>query len=845
MGERAERDERDDAGERFGPLAAAVQAHHPSSAVLYEARALDRELERTRPAWSALLHGIESFIGHYASVLLHEPAALGALGAGCLSAVQRAPVVVLRIRAASALIGLLNAVATEVEREGIDRADAAVPDRMRSLLAALAAERPLPFDRGLLVAPMLELGQQLVMMADEGRPPTLWFALVDELNKLLLAITRQRIQGEPRYDGRWDGDETERALAVERLGPVRAERIEQDLRWLDGLATSAAAGERSSSEVFLDLSAYDARDERQRCWQRWLEAVAAQAAAGAIAPAALRALCAGMADWIRTVSDRAFLASLAGSLVERLPAVLDHVGAEGLEAACAMLGPALVGRLEQETGTGRIDRALEMLRRLGALLIERTVTPQRPLPAETLELALRLRSGPVVGQPLATADVVWRLGLLARLAEGDARRLLLGLVAGFGLEQIRLDAEPGIESGAGTPVEQSRRLVDAVAGLLGRAWPAPLIMPLRAVLRLAPVSPVELGGASCRATLVGLAPGEQRAGFLYDLKERILDRPGPGNLQDVERVLGFWLDGRVERLDGLAGPDSLAALAHTERRDAQIGRLLANLAAHAPVDDKRGVRWLARLPEPYYEAGNLAKVAGFDGLDSDALAVLTHVLCLYRILDGKLRRGAGPRLNDRSRGALLERADALLEQRRRETAMLFEPGGLDGLSKFERLERFQAEGELVAELEAIFEELIGRQQARAEAGERPDPAPLIGRLLAHAELSGLLSDGAVELAGSLLASDERIPALRRLAATWRQWRSGLEAELAPAVLDSLQRLRHNPLAEPHPTFARWLATRGDAPAQRAAAELTGMLVDELLAGDGGGLMLQGLLESWA
>lgn len=843
MGEQAKPAE-DERTERFGPLAAAVQAHHPSSAVLYEARALDRELERARPAWSTLLHGVESFIGHYASVLLHEPAALGAVGAGCLAAVQRAPVVVLRIRAASALIRLLNAVATEVEREGIDRVDAAVPDRMRSLLAAVAAERPLPFDRGLLVAPMLELGQQLVMMADEGRPPTLWFALVEELNKLLLAITRQRIKGEPRYDGRWDGDETRQALVVDQLAPVRAERIEQDLRWLDDLATAAAGG-RSSSEIFLDLSAYDARDERQRCWQSWLEAVAAQAAAGAIAPAALRALCAGMADWIQTVSDRAFLAALAGSLVERLPAVLDHVGVEGLEAACAMLGPALVGRLEQETGTGRIDQALELLRRLGALLIERAIEPQRALPADTLELALRLRNGPVVGQPVATADVVWRLGLLPRLAEGDARRLLLGLVAGFGLEQMRLDAEPGIESGAGTPVEQSRRLVDAVAGLLGRAWPAALILPLRAVLRLAPVSPVELGGSSCRATLVGLAPGEQRAGFLYDLKERILDRPGPGNLQDVERVLGFWLDGRVERLDGLAGPDSLAALAHSEQRDTQIGRLLANLAAHAPVDDKRGVRWLARLPEPYYEADNLAKVAGFEGLDGDALAVLTHVLCLYRTLDGKLRRGAGPRLNDRSRGALLERADDLLEQRRRENAMLFESGGLDGLSKFERLERFQAEGELVAELEAIFEELIMRQQARTEAGERPDPAPLIGRLLAHAELSGLLPDCAVELAGSLLASDECIPSLQRLAATWREWRSGLEADLAPAVLDSLQRLRNDPLAEPSPTFARWLVTRGDVPRQQAATELTGMLVDELLAGDGGGLMLQGLLDSWA
>ena len=95
--------------QNLGPLELAVRSHFPTRPVLYEARALDRELENTNPAWNLLLHGVESFSAHYSSVLLHEPEAMIALGKGCLVAVDRAPAIAQKLRAATALLDLLAA----------------------------------------------------------------------------------------------------------------------------------------------------------------------------------------------------------------------------------------------------------------------------------------------------------------------------------------------------------------------------------------------------------------------------------------------------------------------------------------------------------------------------------------------------------------------------------------------------------------------------------------------------------------------------------------------------------------------------------------------------------------
>jgi len=830
----------------LGPLEAAVAAHNPSQAVLYEARALDRELGRVDRAWDTILSGVASFIEHYASVLLHEPAALAALGRGCLDAVDLAPATAQRARAASLLIGLLAAVSTEVEREGIDRIAQAVPTQMRALVSKLAERRPLPFDRGRLVPPVLELGQQLVMMADEGQPPRLWFDLLAEVNALLLSITRQRVAGEPAYDGRWDDGPAADQLEPAALSSVSRERIQADLDWLEALEADSRAGRSSSPEVYLELQSYENRDERERCWQDWFERVAARAEAGAISTEVLGLLCAGLADWIAEVEDRAFLAALAGILAEHVPTVVASAGPRALAVSLETFGLAVAVRLEREAGRGEADLAIEALRSLGNGLVELAVQNQQPPPPAALALGFRVRTGPVTGQPASAEDVLFRLRLAEGLGPDEAARVLLGLVVGFQLEQARLGYVDRTLLPGHSPVDQARRLVESISGLLGRAWPERLVWTVRTLVRTAPLSPVELAGTTCRANLVALAPGEHQASYLHDLKERMLSAPGPDNLGDIERVLGYWRDGRPERLDGLASPDSLAALGLTEDRDRQILRLLENLAEHAPGADKQGVRWLAQLPATLYDPDNLAKVAGFEGLAPEAARILASLVCIYRTLEDRYRPAGQPRLADLGDSALLDRADELLAQRSRERETLFGRAGLEGLTAFERLERFGSELVLVRELDAVLEELSLRWLARTEAGDAPaSPAAVLGRMLEHAALSGLAPSQLGPVGEDLLGGRTGAgpgPMVTGLLETLADWRQRLAADLRPHVVDSLRRLRHNPLAAPSVTYRHWIEERRKLPDEAAADALLETLLADLLAADGGGLMLEDFLK---
>jgi hypothetical protein len=830
----------------IGPLEKAVRAHHPTPAVLLEARALDRELIRADKSWETGLHGIAAFIAHYASVLLHEPRGIAALGQWCLDAVRQAPTVDQQARAASLLVELLAAVAVEVEREGIGRAQPAVAERLAALLRALSAERQLPFYRGMLVPPMLAFGQRLVMMADEGNPPSLWFGVLAELNRLLLTITQRRVAGEPVYDGRWDSGPARDQLVTDVLEAVRSNRIRDDLDWLELLIEKAATDSQSAPEIFMDLSTYEARDERQRTWRQWFEGLASRAERGEIEPDVLRSLCEGLSDWIANVSDRAFLETLADTLWQHAPAVLDRASEGALDVALETVGLAIAVRLEREAGSGSLNPALSILRRLGAELVTRSLGRVAEPGVSALGLGLRMRTGPITGRAHSTDDVVWRLETASLLARRenmvpDAARLLTGLVTGFGLERFRL-----LPRGDGAcAVERSRRLLKSVSGLVGRSWPHELMFLVRAVLRLAPLSPVELAGASCRATLLALAPAQGETSYLVDLKERILARPGSDNLTDVECVLGYWLDGRAERLEALAKPDSLARLSATESRDSQIRKLLAGLVEHSPVADKDGVRWLARMPETFYQPDVLAKILGFPGLTSEALNTLANLLCVYRELMRRYRPLGKPRLDRSSDDELLQRCDVLLAQRRGLVDELFSQAAL-GATAFDKLERFQHELSVAGELDACLEELSLRCLESADEGQPALAAGLLGRMIDHAGLSGLFGADLSELAEALKTSgaSAAVPGqwLDQVATVLAAHRQRLVQAFSPHVPDALRRQQNNPLSEPAPAWAAWFKAHGDLPVEKAGEKLIGVLTDELMAADGGMLLLDDLVR---
>ena len=824
-----------------GIIEQAVQAYHPTPAVLFEASALDRELKNPARSWEALLRAVESFADHYPAVLLKSPAAMQELGRACIQGVLQAPGNVLRTRAAVLLEKLLSGVVAEVVREGAEGIDRQIPTGMRSLVEELKPQQGVEWEYGHLLPPLRALGRQVLMVAEDSTHPEDWYRLLDVLTQLLLSISRRKVEGEPTYDGRWDHSKAADMLEVGALDAVRKEKVENDLAWLDDLEADLTAGRRPGADVFLELSAYVRRDERESVWGAWFQAVAAKSLAGELSAGMLRKLCMGIADQIEQVSDHRFLTKLAAIVRRVVPEVATANAEAGLRTALDTLGKAIVTRLEREAGSGDLDQVCFDLSAGVGELVRRLLGRADASEIEDLvELGIRSGTGPLAGRPVTGMDVIWRLTVAAE-REQVAERLLLSLLAGFSLEDalLRDTRRPG---------EDERTVGEALAGLLGRPWEPHLLHLIRAVLRVTPLSPFHVGGATTRAHLMALDPEERPDSYLHDLREQILSRAGPENIRSVERVLNFWRTGGVEHLDDLISPESLAALpvqthdGHTEH----IRTLLDGLSRHVPMGrgyDKSGVRWLACMPEAFYDVDTLLKVAGFSGCSAKAVALLNHLLQLYRALVRKYQP-AGPEApgGDAAPEVLLQKSGRLLEQRRELCAKLFSPDGMQGVEPTLRLELFGREQALVRAEDGCLEQLSNRALAVLDRDRLPLAGQVLGHLLAHAELSGLgnpeLKAIGAELAAGGFVEADFFKLLSRAAWQVAAVRNRLAESLQPHVEDSTRRLLSNPLSRPAAAYAGLFDYHRLRGAERLTLELGCALLEDLLSADGSFLLLE-------
>ena len=87
-------------------------------------------------------------------------------------------------------------------------------------------------------------------------------------------------------------------------------------------------------------------------------------------------------------------------------------------------------------------------------------------------------------------------------------------------------------------------------------------------------------------------------------------------------------------------------------------------------------------------------------------------------------------------------------------------------------------------------------------------------------------------------ADQLATLLRSTSWQLTTFRNQLAAKLQPFVEDSTQRLLENPLARPAPSFREVFIAYHQRGAERMAVRLGELLVDELLAADGGILLLE-------
>jgi hypothetical protein len=555
----------------------------------------------------------------------------------------------------------------------------------------------------------------------------------------------------------------------------------------------------------------------------------------------LRKLCMGIADQIEQVRDRRFLKNLADVVRRVVPEVAAANREAGLRTALDTIGKAIVTRLEHEAGSGDLDEVfLDLSAGVGELVRRLLGRGDVSEVDDILELGVRSSTGPLVGRPVNGPDVIWRL-TVAGEHEQVAERLLLSLLAGFCLESVLLRDDR--RSGG-----QERTVGEALAGLLGRSWEPHLLHLVRAVLRVAPLSPFHVGGATTRAHLMALDPEERPDSYLHDLRERILSRAGPESIRSVESVLEFWRSGEVEHLDDLVSPESLAALP-AQARDQHlehIRMLLEGLSRHVPVgseEDKTGVRWLACMPEAFYDIGTLLKVAGFSGCSGRAVALLNHLLQIYRALVQKYRR-ADPAATGGDAGpeALLQRSSRLLQQRRDLCGRLFAPEGMQGVEPTGRLELFGQELTLLRAGDGCLEELTNRALAVLDRDQLPLAGRVFGHLLMHAGLSGL-GGGELEamgagLAGGQFDQSEFFKLLSRAAWQVASVRNRLAESLQPQVEASTRRLLSNPLSRPAEAYAGLFDYHRPRGTDRLALELGGALLEDVLSADGSFLLLE-------
>jgi len=828
-----------------GVVEQAVQAYHPTSAVLFEASALDRELKNPARCWDFLLRAIESFATHYPAVLLKSPAAMMELGRVCVLGVKQAQGSALRTRAAALLETMLSGVIAEVSREGAGEVGTQVPEGMRRLLEDLKPQPDSEWEYGHLLPPLHVLGRQLLMVAEDSNHPEVWYDLLDVLTQLLLLMTRKKVEGEPVYDGRWDQSKAAEMLQVDKLDAVRREKVEEDLAWLDELRRDLTAGKRRGVDVFLELSAYVRRDERESAWGTWFQAVAAKSLAGDLSAGMLRKLCVGIADQIEHVRDRKFMTKLSAVVRRVVPEVASANRQAGLRTALDTIGKAVVTRLEREAGSGDQDAVfLDLGAGVGELVRRLLGRADTSEVEDIIELGIRASTGPLAGHPVDGRDVAWRLTVAAE-HEQVADRLLASLLVGFSLEDvlIRDDCRPEIGE---------RTVGEALAGLLGRKWEPQLLHLVRAVLRVTPLSPFHVGSATTRAHLMALDPEERQDSYLHDLRERVLSRGGSESIQSVESVLEFWRTGDLEHLDNLASPESLAALPAQARDEhpKHIGLLLDGLKQHVPVGggkDKAGVRWLAFMPEAFYEVGTLLKVAGFPGCSTRAVALLYHLLQLYRALVQKYQQAdhdapevdAGPE-------ALLQQSSRLLQQRRDLSGKLFSPEGILGVESTGCLDLFDRELAVLRAEDGCLEELANRALAVLDRDRLPLAGRVLGHLLTHACLSGLgtaeLESAAADLCGGRFVEADFFKLLSRAAWQVASVRNRLADFLQPNVEASARRLLSNPLSRPAAAYAGLFDFHRPRGAERLTLELGGALLEDLLSADGSFLLLEDFIH---
>jgi hypothetical protein len=828
-----------------GVIEQAVQAYHPTSAVLFEASALDRELLNPARSWGFLLRAIESFATHYPAVLLKSPAAMMELGKACILGVLQAQGNALRTRAAALLETLLSGVIGEVIREGPGTIERQVPEGMRLLVEDLKPQPDVEWEYGHLLPPLQALGRQVLMVAEDSSHPEAWYDLLGVLTQLLLSMSRKKVEGEPIYDGRWDHSKAADMLEVGELDAVRREKVEKDLAWLDELQRDLTEGKRPGVDVFLELSAYVRRDERESVWGTWFQAVAAKSLSGELSAGMLRKLCMGIADQIEQVRDRRFLSKLAAIVRRVVPEVAAANREAGLRTALDTIGKAIVTRLDREAGSGDLDEVFwdlgagvgELVRRLMGRADASEVD-------DILELGIRASTGPLAGRPVDGRDVIWRLTVAAEHQQ-VADRLLLSLLVGFSLEDVLLrdNRRPG---------RDERTVGESLAGMLGREWEPQMLHLVRAVLRVTPLSPFHVGSATTRAHLMALDPEERQDCYLHDLREQILARGGADSIKSVESVLDFWRTGEVEHLDNLISPESLAALPAQARDEhlEHIRMLLEGLNRHVPVksgQDKAGVRWLAHMPEAFYDVGTLLKVAGFSGCSGKAVALLNHLLQLYRALVQKYQQAdrAAP---DRDSGpeVLLQQSSRLLQQRRDLLGKLFSSEGLSGVEPTRRLEFFNRELTLLRTEDGCLEELANRALAVLDRNQLPLAGQVLGHLLVHACLSGLgtgeLEAIANDLAGGQFVEADFFKLLSRAAWQVASVRNRLAESLQPHVEASTRRLLSNPLSCPAAAYAGLFDFHRLRGAERLTLELGGALLEDLLSADGSFLLLEDFIH---
>jgi len=824
-----------------GVVESAVSAHNPSPAVLFEARSLDLELQSPQCSWDALIAQIASFREHYPAIMLRSPSAIEALGEACLNGSRRAEALRDRMRCSATLVDLLNTVVTESTREGSATLPEAIPRTLKQLVAGMSESEELCSSHAHLFVPLLELGKQVVLVGDEGNPPEAWFLLLGRVSGLLLQIVRTRIKGEPYYDGRWDDAGLAESLEVHLLDRVRLERIEADLAWLAELEMDLNAGRRPAVDIFLELDAYEHRDERSAAWREWFERLSSKVASSGIEPRTLRLLCLGFADWIRQAHDRGFLTSLAERLRRDAPAVAAANGEAGLITALDTFGFAIVERLESEAGRGEIDRAAEDLQTVVARIIETLAeSGDGSVLARATDEAARLRTGPLTGAPFSRQDAIFRMLLLVRYPH-LAKSLLFSLLAGFSLEECMLrDLAPGQDDRQ--PADDTDRVKtvgQALCELLQHEWPVEFLHSVRAVLRVTPLSPFHLGGPTVRAHLLALDPGNRSGFYLHDMKERVLSRPGREEFEAVESVLRFWMNGDASCLRSFVEPESTASLA----ADLESGlidslrRILENLRRHAPVDDKSGVGWLANMPDAFYEASTLKKVAGFPGCDERGFSQLVHLLNIYRSLARKHGATVGHELDPgQAPGSLVDHAWNLIERRARLQRKIFGTNPRKDSGSLECLDLFAEDLSLMREAESILEKLTG-----LSLGEHREDLELntgvLACLLMNAARSGLCPVEFEGMAEKLHLNDVELEdlagVLRRIAWLSASERNALAAGIQAHVEQSVRRLLNNPLSHPAESYAELFEAHKRRGPEGLSIELSHVLVDDLLAADGG------------